>query len=131
MSEQTMTLAQKGFGAWVRGDFGSMEAMFDPGVSWQASEQPGDWDCHGREEVMRTLRERHAQGLARSTMEFVDAADDTVIVVGHPREVLGPDWPEETATAATFRDGKVVLMQGYRTRQDAIDSLSRPGPTSP
>ena len=28
-----------------------------------------------------------------------------------PGRGRGPDWPEETAIAITFRDGKVVAMQ--------------------
>jgi ketosteroid isomerase-like protein len=126
MSEQTMALAQQGFGAWVRGDFETLEAMFDSRASWHAVE-PGEWDCHGRDDVMRTLRERYEQGFARSSMELVDADDETVIVIGRPREVAGPEWPEETATTVTFRDGKVVAMQDHPTRQAAIDSLGNEG----
>jgi ketosteroid isomerase-like protein len=123
MSEETLALARRGFAAWQQGDFDTIEAMLDPAVSWHWFES-GDWDCKSRDDVMRTLRQRHEQGFARSSLDFVDAREDTVIVVSHPREVGGADWPEETATTIRFRDGKVVEMQDYRTRQDAIAALS-------
>ncbi len=34
--------------------------------------------------------------------------------------VAGDDWPEEAATIITLRDGKVVEMQDYRTRDEAL-----------
>ncbi len=55
-------------------------------------------------------------------LEFLDVGDDAVIVVAHPREVAGGDWPEEAATLITFRDGKVVDMQDYRTLDEAVSA---------
>jgi len=119
MSEEVMGLAREGFGAWRRGDFGTIEAMLDPAVEWRAF-GPRDWDCRGREEVMSVIRERHEQGFAAGSLEFVDAGEDRVIVVAHPREIGGEDWPEEAATLLTFRDGTVTTMQDYPTRDEAL-----------
>ena len=116
MSEQTMALAREGFGAWRRGDFATIEAMLDPDVQWRWFE-PGEWDCHSRDDVMRTLRERYEQGFGRGELEFVDGGEDTVIVVAHPASVGGEGWPEEAATVITFDQGKVTNMQDHRTKQ--------------
>src|SRR5207245_4974075 len=105
--------------AWQRGEFAPLEAMLDPEVDllwWEA----GDWDCHSREDVLRLLRERHEQGFAQGRMELIDAGENTVIVVSYPSETGGPGWPEETATVSTFRDGKAIHMQQYRTRTEAL-----------
>ncbi len=123
MGGQSMETARQGFEAWQRGDFDTIEAMLDPAVQWRWFE-PGDWDCRSREDVMRTLRERYAQGFGRSELEFVEAGEDAVIVVAHPRAVAGGDWPEEAATIITFRDGKVVDMQDYQTRDEALAIVS-------
>ena len=123
MGSQTMETARQGLEAWQRGDFDTIEAMLDPDVQWRWFE-PGEWDCRSREDVMRTLRERHAQGFGRSELEFVGAGDDAVIVVAHPRAVAGDDWPEEAATIITFRDGRVVDMQDYRTRDEALAAVA-------
>ena len=46
-----------------------------------------------------------------------------MIVVAHPSEIGGPDWPAETATVFTFRAGKVTKMQDYRTKAEAVASI--------
>jgi ketosteroid isomerase-like protein len=104
--------------AWRRGDFETLEQLFDPRVSWGWFE-PGDWDCRNRDDVMRTLRERYEQGFAKGEMEIRDGGEDAIIVVAHPSEIGGPEWPAETATIMRFRDGRVVSMRDYQTEIEA------------
>ena len=54
-NSSSLALAKQGFDAWRRGDFDAVEAIFAPDVEWRWFE-PGDWDCHSRDDVMRTLR---------------------------------------------------------------------------
>jgi hypothetical protein len=98
--------------------------MLDPNVEWRWFE-PGEWDCHSREDVMRTLRERYEQGFAKGDLQFEDGGEDAVVVVSHPSEIGGPDWPEETATVMRFRDESVVSMQDYRTEAEALEAVSQ------
>src|SRR2546422_498377 len=118
-----MEAARRGFEAWRRGDFDTIESMLDPAVQWRWFE-PGDWDCRSRDDVMRTLRDRHAAGFGRSDLEFIEAGEHAVIIVAHPRAVVGAEWPEEAATIITFRSGRVVDMQDYRTREEALAAIS-------
>lgn len=122
MGEQAMELAKRGFAAWREGDFDTVESIMHPTVQWRSYE-PGEWDCHSRDDVMQVVRERYDQAFARGEIEFIDGAPDVVVVVAHPREIGGDDWPEETATVLTFRDGKVADMQDYRTREDALAAV--------
>ena len=124
MSEDAMARARAGFSAWQRGDFDTIDAMLDPDVEWRWFE-PGEWDCHDRADVMRTLKERYEQGFARGDLEFTDGGDDSVIVVAHPAAIGGPEWPEETATVITFRGGVVTAMQDYRTEEEAVAATRR------
>jgi ketosteroid isomerase-like protein len=119
VGEQVVRWARDGFGAWQRGDFDSVEALLDPEVTWHAVE-PGPWDCDNRRDVMETVRERYRQGFAGGRLEFVEAAPDSVIVVSHPSEIAGPEWPDETATLIRFRGRRVLQMQDYLTRADAL-----------
>jgi ketosteroid isomerase-like protein len=122
MSEQTMEIAKRGFTAWREGDLEAVESMLDPNVQWR-SHEPSEGDCHSRDDVMQVVRERYEQGFALGDVEFIDAAPDVVIVVAHPGQVGGDAWPEETATVLTFRDGKVVDMQGHHTKDDALKAV--------
>ena len=113
-NSSSLTVAQQGFDAWRRGDFDALEAIFAPEVEWRWFE-PGDWDCHSRDDVMRTLRQRHAAGFVEGRLNFHDAGSEVVVVTAHPSEIGGSEWPDETSTVIRFREGKVVSMQDSRT----------------
>jgi ketosteroid isomerase-like protein len=121
MTSDLMAIAAESLEAWRRGDFDTVERILDPNVEWGAFE-PGDWDCKNRDDVMRTLRERYEQGFPKGQVEFKDGGEDAIIVVSHPSEIGGSEWPEETATIMRFRDGKVVSMRDYRTEADAVNA---------
>jgi hypothetical protein len=99
-----------------------LERHLDPDVEWRWFEQ-GEWDCANREDVMRTAPERYEQGLPKGRLEFRDGGEDAIIVVSHPSEIGGPEWPDETATRMRFRQGRVVSMQDYRTEAEALAAV--------
>jgi len=72
---------------------------------------------------MRTLRERYEQGFAKGKLEFRDGGEDALIVISHPSEIGGPEWPAETATIMRFREGKVVSMQDYPSEAEALAAV--------
>jgi ketosteroid isomerase-like protein len=121
MSDE-LGLASQGLEAWRRGDLSAVEAMLDPSATWRAFE-PGDWDCENREDILRTLRERHEQGFGRGRMDLVNAGPGRVLAVSWPREIGGEEWPEETATVISFRDGTIVAMRDYPTRAKALAAV--------
>jgi ketosteroid isomerase-like protein len=117
-----MAVATEGLEAWRRGDFETLERILDPDVEWRWFE-PGEWDCRNREDVMRTLRARYDQGFAKGRLEFKDGGENAIIVVSHPSEIGGPEWPDETAILMRFRQARVVSMQDYRTEAEALDAV--------
>jgi ketosteroid isomerase-like protein len=122
MANDLTAIASDGLEAWRRGDFETLERILDPGVEWRAFE-PGEWDCHNRDDVMRVLRERYEQGFAKGRLEFQEGGQDALIVVAHPGEIGGEEWPAEVATVMRFRDGRVVSMQDYLTESDAMNAV--------
>jgi len=58
-------------------------------------------------------------------LEFRDGGGDAVVVVSHPREIGGPEWPAETATVMRFRDERVISLQDYRTEAEALDAVAQ------
>jgi hypothetical protein len=68
---------------------------------------------------------RYEQGFAKGDVQFREVGDDAVIVVAHPSEVGGPDWPDESATVMTFRGDHVISMQDYRTEAEALAAATK------
>jgi ketosteroid isomerase-like protein len=117
-------IAREGLAAWRQGDFRTVEEILDRNVEWHATE-PGEWDCHGRDEVMQTLRERYEQGFGKGDLQFREGGEHAVIVVAHPSEIGGPDWPSEIATVMQFRNERVVLMQDFGTEAEALAAVEQ------
>jgi hypothetical protein len=117
-------IAREGLAAWRKGDFGRVEEILDPNVEWYAIER-GELDCHGRDEVMETLHERYEQGFAKGDLQFREGGEYAVIVVAHPSEIGGSDWPPEVATVMQFQSERVVSMQDYRTEAEALAAVEQ------
>jgi ketosteroid isomerase-like protein len=121
MDAELLERARAGLQAWQDGDLSALEELLDPDVEllwWE----PGDWDCHSRDDVLRLLRARKAEGVPRGEVELIDAGADTLISVSRRSPDRDPDWPEEFATVITFRDGRAVHMQQYRSRAAALSA---------
>ena len=119
MNSKSTEIAREGWRLGVKGDFETIEEILDRNVEWHATE-PWEWDCHGRDDVMQTLRERYEQGFAKGNLQFLEGGEHAVIVVAHPSEIGGADSPcRGTATVMQFRNERVVSMQDYRTEAEA------------
>lgn len=125
MAAGNADLVRTGFEAFLRGDFDALEQVMDPGVQWLWYE-PGDWDCHDREEVLSTLRERQREGVV-TALNAVVATDERVFV-----EVTGPRLEQQglpggqACMVVTVRDGRIVRMQDYPSRGAALAGAGLP-----
>jgi ketosteroid isomerase-like protein len=112
-------LVREGFQAFLRGDFEALSELMDPAVQWLWFE-PGEWDCHDRDKVLATLRERQQEGVVTNLETVVDGGDTVFIeVTGSGREESGvPDG--HACMVVTLRDGRIVRMQDYPSREEAL-----------
>jgi hypothetical protein len=113
MTRATDDLIERGLRAWTAGGLDALEAVLDPGVTLRWME-PDDWDCIGRAQVIRLLRQRQTEGNEAYpvTIEHVD--EHTFIVSStKPVDFDGPQ-PFPVATRGTVDGGKVIAMQQYR-----------------
>ena len=118
MDSDLMTRARTGLEAWQHGDVSALEPFLHPEVEllWWES---GEWDCHGREAVMACLRERVAHGDG-SGVELVAVGEDRLVASRTQVVDDGPAAGLKPATVIRFRDGKVVSMRQYTSRDEAL-----------
>ena len=119
MDADVMTRARAGLEAWQQGDLSALEPLLDPEVEllwWE----PGEWDCHGREAVMACLRERVAHGGGTGEVELVESGEDRLVVSRTQVVDDGPAAGLKPATVIRFRDGKVVSMRQFASRDEAL-----------
>jgi ketosteroid isomerase-like protein len=107
-------LVRSGFEALLRGDWDALSRVMDPDVQWLWLE-PGEWDCHDREQVLARLSERQREGLVTG-LEDVVAVDDERVFVEVARACM----------VVTVRDGRIVRMQDYPNRAAALAGADRP-----
>ncbi len=127
MDEPTdqMERARRGLAAWQRGDVDALADLLDPDVEllWWT---PGDWDCHGKDQVVALLTERlNAEDPAEVEIEDIDGS--TVLVERRYTVLDGPEAGFRPATVVRFRKGRVIQMQQYRSRQDALADTAEDG----
>ena len=121
MDAELMEQARAGLQGWQDGDLTALKELLDPNVEllWL---ETGEWDCHGRDDVLRLLAQRRGEGVNRAEVELIDAGADVLVSVSHT--VDRPDWPDEPATVIRFRDGKAIEMRQFKSREEALTAAA-------
>jgi ketosteroid isomerase-like protein len=122
MDSDVMLRMRAGLEAWQRGDVSALEPLLDPAVEllwWE----PGEWDCRGRDAVLECLRERVATGVNAGELDLAAAGEDRLVVSRRGVVAEGPAAGLSPATVIVLRDGKVVSMQQFQSRDDALAAL--------
>ena len=118
-------LVRSSFDAFLRGDWDTLGQVMDPGVQWLWYE-PGEWDCHGREQVLATLFDRRRDGVVTG-LNAVVAVDERVFVEVTGPRLTGSGLPGGYACmVVTVRDGRIVRMQDYPDRAAALAGAGLP-----
>lgn len=119
MTSDLLDKARTGLEAWLRGDVEELAPLLDPEVEllwWE----PGEWDCHGRAEVLSLLRKRKSEGAGAAEVELIDAGEGMVIASRLIKSAERPGADVRAATLIIFRGDKVVEMRQFRDREEAL-----------
>lgn len=122
------------YAAFNRGDFDAAVASLDPQIEWtEPQEFPGGGTYHGREAVKGYLRQSRA-GWAEGSSEpeqFITAGDRVVVfVLARFRRKDEKEWQDvRLADVYTVRKGKIVQMNAFASRQEALKWASADIPT--
>jgi uncharacterized protein len=112
------------YAAFNRADFDAAVAP-DPQIEWtEPAEFPGGGPYHGREAVKGYLRQSRASWADGSSEpeRFIIAANRIVVLVyARFRQKGSNEWQEvRLADVYTVRDGKIVQMNAFADRQEAL-----------
>ena len=100
---------------WFNGDLKPLEQLLDPNVEllwWRT----GEWDCHGKDEVMALLSQRAAQRGPAVNMDVSEVGEEALIVT---RKAEGSEG-ELPATLITFQNGLIIKMHQFRSAAEAL-----------
>jgi ketosteroid isomerase-like protein len=103
---------------WLQGDTAPLERLLHPDVEllwWKT----GDWDCHGKAEVLALIKQRAAQRGSGITIDVVEAGDDALVVT----RAAPPSEGELPATLVTFTDGLIIKMHQFRSAEEALKAV--------
>jgi uncharacterized protein len=126
--EQAIDTLRAAYAAFNRGDIEAAVQGLDPRVEWsEPPEFPGGGTYHGVAGVKAYLaRSRNAWADVHSHPERLIPVGDRIVVFVHARvRAEGSDaWQEvRLADVYTFRDGKVVHMQAFADRDEALRAV--------
>ncbi len=113
------------FGALRRGDFEATAALLEPDVIWRGLRE--EWVCHGREEVVDTFRWGLERRREIDALEFTRGGDQVVLGARGPN--IGPEEEPlgQIFNVFTLRDGRIVRIDDYRGRSEALDAAGVAG----
>ncbi len=124
MNPEQMKRARHGLAAWQRGDVSVIADLLDPEAEllWWS---PGAWDCHGKGEVLALLTARARQG-PPADVDISDLDSSTVLVARRETVARGPEAGYRPATLAWFEGDRLVSLQQYRSREEALAAAGGP-----
>jgi ketosteroid isomerase-like protein len=110
------------------GDQGAVRAVLDPEVTWQGLHE--EWVCHGPDEVIETLQEGLRLRRDVAALEFIRAGNRVVMGVRGPAldEVGGEPLEGQIFNVFTLSDGRIVRIEDYRLRAEALKSAGVDAP---
>ena len=130
MSKENVELVRAVYEAVVRGwDVGEAERLLDPAVEFHGTVgglREG-LVSRGLQQLRRDLHEEDLEVWEERRLEpeeFIDAGDRVVVFLHEFRRGKGSGVAIEVDTAVIFdvRDGRVVRMQGYMDRNEALQT---------
>ena len=124
--------------AYSRGDLEPLVGLLDEDVDWRGPAHGHLWwkrmpHCHGPEEAAANFEAWRTQasltpGYAGITLEEIREAGDRVMLgaTWEPQEENPAESARRSFQVVTMRDGKIVDIQGCRSRRDALKHLGKP-----
>ena len=127
MSQENVEIVRTGVEAFNAGDWDRYFDQLDPDVEWwDRGDEPHATVHRGHEGVRAFLAELgEALELRVDAKEFVDAGDSVVVCLrlyGRGK-ASGVKFEEHEVQALRLRNGKIVEVREYRTKDEALEAV--------
>jgi uncharacterized protein len=134
LSAENVEMVRRSMQAFARGDLDAFLAALDPDTEWHtAADEPGPETYRGHDGVRRFAAEIGDvwEGRFDDVMKFEDFVDlDDWVVVPWTARLRGRGSGVEVDVNETYavrvEEGRIVRIDEYRTRQEAIDTVCPP-----
>ena len=130
MSQQNVELVRDSWTALATGGLDAMAEFWDEEISWRAIEDAPDdvGEMHGVAAARRYVQDwlDMFEDIVNVPQELLDVGDERVIAVQHVTgraRLSGIETELRYAVVYTLRDGKIVRVKEYRTREQALDAV--------
>jgi ketosteroid isomerase-like protein len=110
-------------------DLARLESQLDPNVVHQGVLP--ELVCNNRDEVLANVQRSFARAdFGVDRMELIDAGDRVVVGLAGPRfrDVPGAPIDGQLYMVYTLREGRIVRMDDFLTRSDAMKAAGSTGP---
>ena len=132
MSRENVEIVRRVYEAVARHDTETVLAAYDPDVEYDFSDSPlgiliGATTYHGHEGIRQLIRDRYEawETIEDYCPELIDAGEHVITVVitrGRGRS-SGAEVELRHYGVWTLRDGKIVRVAWFHTREEALQSL--------
>ena len=134
MSQENVEVVRQLFDAVARRDTETVLSLYDPEFEWDGTRSrwaeiiPGEAEFHGHEGLRRFFRLYYEtwESFEDDVQELIDAGDHAISVVtsrGRGRDSgIDVEWAGN-AGVWTVRDGKIVRVVWFSTREEALDAV--------
>jgi hypothetical protein len=133
MSQENVEIVRRAWEAFQRGDIDEGFQAFAPDVEWDVSRDiwggvVGGGRYQGTEGVLAWLRDLYSawETFEMVAEEVIDAGSDQVIGVLAARgrgRTSGIEVEHHPGGVTTLRDGKVIRVEWYPTREEALEAV--------
>jgi ketosteroid isomerase-like protein len=129
MSDENDQILRHLFEAWNRRDFEAAVRYLDPDVEFHPGLLPPgeDREYQGREGFLDWLRNVNDAWVAVTVepKQRIEITDDRVLAIDrwHFEGRDGIEVEEELPTAFTFRDGRIVRVEGFTDKAEAFKAV--------
>ena len=121
MAQENVEIVRRAFEAYARGDLATAVSNHDPDVVFDPAEEPA---IHGRDAVRSYIQrwEEPWDDYEAEAEEFIDAGDCVVVAlrVKARGKGSGVEVDARSYQVHTLRDGKLVRMDEYMDRDEAL-----------